>query len=407
MVLAPWHTWEGAEIPLVIEPGMAFGTGHHETTRLALKALARHLRPGDKVLDLGTGSGVLAIAAEKLGGKALGVDIDPMVLPQAEANAKRNGVRPRFWREASGPPSPSAPFDLLVANLYAELHAALAPRYREALVPGGGPSSRGSSRTGPPWCARPWRGRGSGLWRRRPRGSGSSSPTGGSVRPHRAFSPGLTGVLPLRETRHLVEVLRARVGDRFTVFDGEREALAEVVDLGPPCATASWRSGGPRGRWGWRWSSTWPSSRGTSSPRWCAPPRSLGPPGSSPSSPATPSPRRWGRGSSGGLERWPSDGEAVGAGGGPRGPPPIPLKAVPQVAQGLVAHVGATARVREVLDPEKPLALAVGPEGGFAEEEVALLEARGFTPVSLGRRILRAETAALALLALCTAGEGR
>ena len=88
VVLAPWHTWEGAEIPLVIEPGMAFGTGHHETTRLALKALARHLRPGDKVLDLGTGSGVLAIAAEKLGGKALGVDIDPMVLPQAEANAK-------------------------------------------------------------------------------------------------------------------------------------------------------------------------------------------------------------------------------------------------------------------------------------------------------------------------------
>lgn len=104
MVLAPWHTWEGAEIPLVIEPGMAFGTGHHETTRLALKALARHLRPGDKVLDLGTGSGVLAIAAEKLGGKALGVDIDPMVLPQAEANAKRNGVRPRFLEEARGRP---------------------------------------------------------------------------------------------------------------------------------------------------------------------------------------------------------------------------------------------------------------------------------------------------------------
>ena len=46
------------------------------------------------------------------------------------------------------------------------------------------------------------------------------------MRPHRAFSPGLTGVLPLRETRHLVEVLRARVGDRFTVFDGEREARA-------------------------------------------------------------------------------------------------------------------------------------------------------------------------------------
>ena len=137
VVLAPWHTWEGAEIPLVIEPGMAFGTGHHETTRLALKALARHLRPGDKVLDLGTGSGVLAIAAEKLGGKALGVDIDPMVLPQAEANAKRNGVRPRFLEGSLESALPFGPFDLLVANLYAELHAALALRYREALVPGG------------------------------------------------------------------------------------------------------------------------------------------------------------------------------------------------------------------------------------------------------------------------------
>lgn len=77
------------------------------------------------------------------------------------------------------------------------------------------------------------------------------------------------------------------------------------------------------------------------------------------------------------------------------------------MAQGLVAHVGARARVGEVLDPARPLALAVGPEGGFAEEEVSLLRERGFTPVTLGRRILRAETAALALLALCTAGEGR
>ncbi|GGM91758.1 ribosomal protein L11 methyltransferase [Thermus composti] len=137
VVLAPWHAWEGPEIPLVIEPGMAFGTGHHETTRLALRALARHLRPGEKVLDLGTGSGILAIAAEKLGGKALGVDIDPTVLPQAEANAQRNGVRPRFLEGSLEAALPQGPFDLLVANLYAELHAELAPRYAEALAPGG------------------------------------------------------------------------------------------------------------------------------------------------------------------------------------------------------------------------------------------------------------------------------
>mgnify|MGYP000433419100 CR=1 FL=1 len=87
--------------------------------------------------------------------------------------------------------------------------------------------------------------------------------------------------------------------------------------------------------------------------------------------------------------------------------PPIPLNALPKVEQGMVAHVGARSLVREVLDLGKSLALAVGPEGGFAEEEVELLQEKGFTPVFLGQRILRAETAAIALLALCTAGEGR
>ncbi len=137
VVLAPWHVWEGEGIPLVLEPGMAFGTGHHETTRLALMALARHLSPGEKVLDLGTGSGILAIAAEKLGGKALGVDIDPAVLPQAEVNAKANGVAPRFLLGSLEAALPFAPFGLIVANLFAELHAELAPLYRGALAPGG------------------------------------------------------------------------------------------------------------------------------------------------------------------------------------------------------------------------------------------------------------------------------
>lgn len=136
-VLAPWHPWEGEGIPLVIEPGMAFGTGHHETTRLALEALARHLRPGERALDLGTGSGILAIAAAKLGGEALGVDIDETVLPQAEENARRNGVGIRFLLGSLVEALPHGPFDLVVANLFAELHRELASRYRQALAPGG------------------------------------------------------------------------------------------------------------------------------------------------------------------------------------------------------------------------------------------------------------------------------
>ena len=222
------------------------------------------------------------------------------------------------------------------------------------------------------------------------------------MRPHRAFSPGLTGVLPLRETRHLVEVLRARVGDRFTVFDGEREALAEVVDLGPPLRYRVLEERRPEREVGVEVVLYVALLKGDKLAT------ELGATRIQPLVTRHSVPKEMGEGK---LRRLRAVAlEAAKQSGRVRVPevlPPIPLKAVPQVAQGLVAHVGATARVREVLDPEKPLALAVGPEGGFAEEEVALLEARGFTPVSLGRRILRAETAALALLALCTAGEGR
>ncbi|GAB5601906.1 50S ribosomal protein L11 methyltransferase [Thermus sp. FJN-A] len=151
VVLAPWHAWEGPEIPLVIEPGMAFGTGHHETTRLALRGLARHLRPGERVLDLGTGSGILAIAAAKLGGEALGVDVDPSVLPQAEENARRNGVAVRFLEGSLAEALPHGPFGLVVANLYAELHRDLASRYLEALAPGGRLLLTGILKEKAPW----------------------------------------------------------------------------------------------------------------------------------------------------------------------------------------------------------------------------------------------------------------
>ncbi|MCS7057963.1 MAG: 50S ribosomal protein L11 methyltransferase [Meiothermus sp.] len=130
VVLAPWHRWEGPERRLVIEPGMAFGTGHHETTRMALEALSRRVEPGMRVLDLGTGSGILAIAAAMLGAEAWGVDIDPAVIPQARANAERNRVEVRFAEGSLA--DVEGPFDLVLANLYAELHAHLAEDYRKA-----------------------------------------------------------------------------------------------------------------------------------------------------------------------------------------------------------------------------------------------------------------------------------
>ncbi len=129
VVLAPWHTWEGPQKRLVIEPGMAFGTGHHETTRLALEALATRVEPGMRVLDLGTGSGILAIAAGLLGAEALGLDIDPSVIPQAEENARINQAPAQF--RLGSLEDVEGPVDLVVANLFAELHAYLAGSYRK------------------------------------------------------------------------------------------------------------------------------------------------------------------------------------------------------------------------------------------------------------------------------------
>lgn len=84
----------------------------------------------------------------------------------------------------------------------------------------------------------------------------------------------------------------------------------------------------------------------------------------------------------------------------------IRLKDISLVNQGFVAHPGSGARVRDVLVSDKSVALITGPEGGLSENEVEMLIEKGFTPVTLGRRILRAETAPVALLGLVTAGEG-
>ncbi len=138
LVVAPTHrsaTLTAGQKPLWIDPGMAFGTGHHETTRLALEALALLELMGKNVLDVGAGSGILAIAADLLGARtSKGIDIDPETVPVARQNSKLNRSRAVF-QEAVLDGSQRA--DVIVANLHAELHVELAQAYAKALAPGG------------------------------------------------------------------------------------------------------------------------------------------------------------------------------------------------------------------------------------------------------------------------------
>jgi len=114
---------EGGRIPIFIEPGMAFGTGTHETTQLCLEALERYLAPGATCLDVGTGSGILAIAAVKLGArKVVACDIDPIAVEIASQNGSQNGCGAKV-RWVLGGMEKTRPFQpgCLVANLTVEL----------------------------------------------------------------------------------------------------------------------------------------------------------------------------------------------------------------------------------------------------------------------------------------------
>ena len=112
-------------INLELDPGLAFGTGSHPTTRLCLRWLAANLAPGQSVLDYGCGSGILAIAAAKLGAAAVaGTDVDPQAIEASRANAARNGVRARFVLPDALAPDP---VDVIVANILANPLRLLAP----------------------------------------------------------------------------------------------------------------------------------------------------------------------------------------------------------------------------------------------------------------------------------------
>lgn len=140
---APWHQYEPQPEELVIEvdPGTAFGTGKHGTTKQCMQGLEAELKPGDLVLDVGTGSGTLSVAAALLGAGAVhALDIDPVAIRVARETAERNGVGDKV-HVALGSPGPDGPFpgtyDIVVANIIARVLIELSPVLAAALKPGG------------------------------------------------------------------------------------------------------------------------------------------------------------------------------------------------------------------------------------------------------------------------------
>lgn len=123
---------------VVLDPGLAFGTGTHPTTRLCLEWLAELPLAGANVIDYGCGSGVLAIAALKLGAaRASGIDIEPQALAVSRANAERNGVADRFVALTPDELAPGATADLVIANILSEILVTLAPELAGYVRPGG------------------------------------------------------------------------------------------------------------------------------------------------------------------------------------------------------------------------------------------------------------------------------
>ncbi|HET9650946.1 MAG TPA: 50S ribosomal protein L11 methyltransferase, partial [Usitatibacter sp.] len=135
-IVPTWHEPpDPRAINIVLDPGAAFGTGSHATTRLCLAWLERNVRPGDTVLDYGCGSGILAIAALKLGAaQAFGVDVDPLALQAAQYNAGRNHVRLAVLDAAAPLPATAR---LTVANILANPLRMLAPLIAAHTQPGG------------------------------------------------------------------------------------------------------------------------------------------------------------------------------------------------------------------------------------------------------------------------------
>ena len=131
----------GNQVVVTLDPESAFGSGEHGSTRAALTLLEQHLRLGDRMLDFGSGSGILAIAAAKLGATtAIGIEVDAEACPIAEANAAKNNVTPRVTflvGDAGELGVLAGPAELICSNILRTVNTLLLPSIAQALVPGG------------------------------------------------------------------------------------------------------------------------------------------------------------------------------------------------------------------------------------------------------------------------------
>lgn len=135
-IIPTWHTPPDPHATnLILDPGLAFGTGSHPTTRLCLRWLDENIGGGEDVLDYGCGSGILAIAAVKLGAaSAVGIDIDPGAVDAGRRNAAQNRVEADFFTTDDAPPLQA---DIVLANILANPLITLAPALARATRAGG------------------------------------------------------------------------------------------------------------------------------------------------------------------------------------------------------------------------------------------------------------------------------
>lgn len=131
IIRAPWHPVPAApDGDIVIDPGAAFGHGAHNSTRLTAELMLRTVTPGDTVVDLGTGTGVLAILAAKAGATVRAIEVDPVAVEVAAQNIERNGVGNNIELACGdGQAASILPTDLVIANVTLDVHRLLAPTY--------------------------------------------------------------------------------------------------------------------------------------------------------------------------------------------------------------------------------------------------------------------------------------